>query len=447
MHNAPRLDINGDSLRQCFETMHRRVWELGLERYDSTDALSHPFFLRLQMGRRRINGYYALRLIEYFLPILSRRTLGVQPTLTPSTLYHLGIAYLNMSNSDPERRGEWTQDVRRLCKIAWETRLVGEYAAWAHPHGMHKGDWVRQHLLRPGIPDSCCHHTTRLGRLFLEAGNRFEDEALLAQGRSAVNALLEYHNWHLHQAGGCSISYYPDTDDGTINTAAEVASLLAHLPSQWLGQREHDRLSGLLKFMLDEQGDEGQWRYAGREHESRLGRSGEPDNHHTAMNLTALAELFSSDHIDAGHHNKMLVAIERGVEFYLQHFTRQDGYCYGELGQKRCAEITGYCEGSKMLLAVARLPALDSRLRGRILERVPRILACAIALFYNPSTGDVGCNRRFGKTYCVRSIRWGSGPLLEAISECLRWNAEVDVKLVSAHCVPSSPSGHARAVA
>jgi hypothetical protein len=119
--------------------------------------------------------------------------------------------------------------------------------------------------------------------------------------------------------------------------------------------------------------------------------------------------------------------ISRGLDFYLEKFVRPDGACIGELGGRRYAVIAGYCEGVKMMLSVASLPEFDAAAQTKLLTHVSRVLNHAFHLYYDRRTGDVGCSRRFGRTYHIGSIRWGAGLLMDATAAALAWDAR-------AHC-------------
>lgn len=434
------LDLDREQLLGRMWHMQERVAELGLERFDPTDVLSHPLFLSLQLGRRRFNGYYLLRLVEYFSPLLCRRLLGVQPTLTPTTMYHLGLSYLEWETAEPQCSSQLASLADAMCERALQERLPGDLAAWRHPYDMHKGAWARPGLRRKGVPDSCCHHTTRLGRLLLEVGRRHYNERYLRAARSAVDALLTYHNWRHYNNGISAVSYYPDTDDETINTSAEVASLIACLPQELCSDRDESCLHGLLQLVITEQGEAGEWRYASRNHELRMGRGGGPDNHHTAMNLASLADVLRNEVVSGDERRRVVDCLSRGLDFYLENLVRPDGACISEVGGRRCAEIAGYCEGVKMMLSVASLPEFVAR-QTKLLPYLSRFLSRAFDVYYDRRTGDVGCSRRFGHTYHIGSIRWGAGLLMDATAAALAWEARAN----SANITGSSASANAAA--
>jgi hypothetical protein len=94
---------------------------------------------------------------------------------------------------------------------------------------------------------------------------------------------------------------------------------------------------------------------------------------------------------------------------------------------KRSASVAGYCESITMLLSIHRLPGFhEGQKADRIRRTLNWLIDHALCTLYIPSTGDVGCYRRFGTLYDIRSIRWGSGLLKEALSRILAWPRNPD---------------------
>ena len=417
--------LNSDLLLDALRRMDHRVRQIGLERYDPGDVLSHPVFLGLRNERRLRAGYYLLRLADHFVPLLFRRVLQVKPVLVPTTLFHLGMCYLRWEKIEPSQMHVYASRVDEICQLALARRLAGNLCAWSHPHSEHGDAWRCDDLRLPGVPDSCCHHTSRIGLLLLRVGIAHNKHEFVVAARSAADALLQYHNWHLYADGACTISYYPDTDDETINTGAEAAALLALLPRSVQREEHRAKATGLVEMVIREQGESGEWRYTTRRHENRRGPSGDPDNHHTAMNLAALADVLGSGVLQGRTKDRTLEALQRGLQFYMDQFVAADGRCGNEIGRTQPACIAGYCEGVKMMLAVLALPGLQNqRLKVSLSVLVPEVLNQAYRLYFNARTGDVGSSCRFAKTQHLKSIRWGAGLLMDATTEFLAAQAK-----------------------
>lgn len=414
------LTHGNDDLLNCLARMDTRVAELGLARFDPSDALSHGVFMRRQSGNRNLNGYNVLRICELFAPMLTRRVLRIQPLVVPTTYYHLGMTYLNWHALDNSHREELPRKCHETCHQALAIRAEGEYFAWQHPYPMHKGDWVCEELRDDSVPDSCAHHTTRLGLLLLQVGLEFNKRDYLLAAQSAANALVHYHQWHEHEDGTVTVSYYPDTDDETINTGAEAAALFSTLPAELRTPRHTFLARGLVQMLIREQGAHGEWRYTTQRYERATRHGGDPDNHHTAMNLGSLATVLTGNVLDAEERHSASETLRRGVRFYLNSFVRDSGFSVHCLNTGREAEIAGYCEGIVALSTIQDLASFqDAELKKRISQLLPRMVGHAYKSYYDRKTADVACFHRFGKTYQVRSLRWGAALLMDATAAFL----------------------------
>lgn len=417
-----KLLLDRAKLLGALERMERRVRELGLERYDPSDILSHPFVIYLTSGRLRRYAGHLIKLAELYMPVVLRRLARTRRELVPTTLFHLGMTYLYRESLEDSGLASGHERADEMCRRALEISLPGEYLAWRHPYAVHALGWRRAELRREGVPPSCAHHTARLGLLLLRTGLAHGRPDFLHAARSAANAMLEYHRWHHHEDGSSTVSYYPDSDDEVINTGAEVAALLALLPGSL--QEERDRLMcrQLVRMLVLEQRVDGGWDYVTRRHARATGASSGPDNHHQAMILGALVEVLRSGLLSGLEREEAERPLKLGLWYYLAHLCRPDGFCLHYPGKRRQSSIAGYCEGVLALLAATRLPCIaQTELAGRARGLVPRILDYVFKSYYNASTGDVACLERHGKTYDVRSIRWGSGLLMQATAAALLW--------------------------
>jgi hypothetical protein len=245
---------------------------------------------------------------------------------------------------------------------------------------------------------------------------------LLEAARSVVCALIEYHRWHFYNDGTATMSYYPDSDDEVVNTGAEAALLLAVLPPDLQSEAHADYARGLFRMVLAEQRDDGLWNYVTRRHAESKGASGGPDNHHNAMILTALAE---SSHLpvfeSADEKAQLRLALERGMESYLSSFVDATGRCYLHPGRRMQGGVDDYTEGLRAMLAVLKVLREETSLYKRISTLIPHVLDTAVDVFYDEQNGKVGTYRRFGKTYFIGSIGYGSGSMMEAIASVLLW--------------------------
>ena len=282
-------------LSALLSTWHRidaRNRQLGWMRYDPGDVDSHPWLDAFHTTSVRRFARNAIRVADLFAPLAVHSLLKVHQTIVPTAYYHVGMAYLMREQISVPTQGWQKEEAEEVCAQALALRLDAEYACWAHPYRHHAMTW--REGKRSSAPPSCAHHTARLGVLLLQVGNAHHVPELISAGVSAARALNEYHNWRQYPDGTATVSYYPNTNDETINTCADVAALLALVPPDKEFPKRLDRLFGLVRMILNEQKADGSWTYCTarhyRDHTDKL----YIDNHHSAQVIQALARVRSA---------------------------------------------------------------------------------------------------------------------------------------------------------
>jgi hypothetical protein len=415
--------MENTDLLKIWGLMHARNMTLGSARFDFGDIASHPLFLWASRHRWSRWGIKALRTPEIIFPMTYRQVLGISKQVVPSLFYHLGLTYLDREHL-PAADSCARKHTEENCRAALEHRAQAEHVCWKHPYDHHAAAWRTGS--KDARPPSCAHHTGRVGLMLLRVGQAHRRTDFEAAGISSARALLEYHNWHDYDDDTCTVSYYPTSDDEVINTGADAAVLLAAIPPDRRSPSMQVRLDGLVRMLVTEQHDDGAWDYCTRRHYERFGGRRIIDNHHSAMNVAALAHVLASGALEVDLRRAAEDSLERGLRFYLEGFYDEDGLGAYFAGGDRPACVVGYCEGiASMRAALLVCDVLSRGLVARVRRSLPRILARAIREFYDPETGDVACERWFGRRYQIQSARWGSAPLMQAITDYLSVFREV----------------------
>jgi hypothetical protein len=113
---------------------------------------------------------------------------------------------------------------------------------------------------------------------------------------------------------------------------------------------------------------------------------------------------------------RLLNAIERGASFYLTRFFAANGSgSYFPKPSRRSAQIVDYSEGLAAIHWMLTNHLVKSqRTVDTALSLVPGMIAHALR-FLDETTNDVASDQFFGRNYHIQSLRWGSGPLMEAL--------------------------------
>ena len=409
-------DLGKSRLVELWHLMDDRNRELGLERYDLGDVHSHPLLRRLSRGRLGRVVARALRAPDLIAPLWWRAVLGVPRTVVPSVFYHLGLSYLDrerLAGGPAFPPGE----ANAVCEAALRRRLDADLVCWQHPYSHHAAGWRSEAESCPH-PPSCAHHTGRVGFMLVTVGRAHNRAQFIDAGTSAARALLSYHAWHNYDDGSRTMSYYPFSDDEVINTGLDAAMLLAAVPDRT--DEMQAALDGLLRTALAEQHPDGSWDYCTRRHYERFGGPRVVDNHHTAMVLAALARILALGAAPEELLRPITQAIETGLRFYLDELFLPDGTGLYFPGRRRRTGVVGYTEGiGAVRAALQKVCLLPRDLAMRAAAMLPILLSRAIDGFLDVQTGDVACCRFFGRPYHLRSARWGSAPLMQAVTDLL----------------------------
>lgn len=396
---------------ELFDRILERTLELGLARYDPSDFnFAWPYRQLYQAGPRAARLARILKGPSLFAPVLWRRLLGVDPSVVPTVYSHLGLALLDA------RRLRSVSDLYDRLIIEWgeaalRQRLPDrEYYCWGASYPYLCADMtVRFH-------EPCMHYTARIGYLFWRMaeegfGQRWRDAAV-----SVAHAIVQYFNWSSAEGHALMVSYWATSHDEVINVGAEAAVLLAVVANEVPGARFGDLAHGVLRTMEVEQAGDGSWDYWTAADQSRNpGRQRTVDHHHTAMNLLALRRLMLSPNISSDARERASAALNRGFTYYRENLFTAEGRPLAEVGRSQVADIAGFCEGA-ILLSELGMDPVWPQVRDSRCPTAHTLLDAGTRLFLDARTGDVASGWFLGRPNQLRSIRWGSGLLLEAIA-------------------------------
>jgi hypothetical protein len=407
-------------LVNVWAALNQRNLELGLSRFDYGDVNSSMLMLTLSRSKYTKVLYKLFKIPEFLFPVLWRKLLGIPKSIVPSVYYHLGQTYLEGEKIIP---GVAKDAADFICNDAINAGIKGSmYLCWEHPYKHHAGEW-KDDIEIPVLPLSCAHHTARIGIMLLNVGKAHSNEDYIRYGVSSANALLNYHNWSFYDNGSCGVSYYPHTNDEVINTGADTALLLAKLPECNQTSEIKDKLTGLIKMICSEQNIDGSWFYCTQNHYKRNGGIMYIDNHHTSMNIAALAQIIRLKVLDNDSVIMAKQSLNIGVRYFLDNLVSEHGDCYYfPGGSKRDAGSVGYSEAISALVHTLSIEKYFVALpRERIKKLLPKLIDKLIEKYVDHNTGDVACYVNYGRKYNISSARWGSLPLMQSISEYLNY--------------------------
>ncbi len=408
-------------LADVFSRLDRRNDQLGLARHDPSDVNAYQPFLWLYGHHRHVSVRWVIRFLklpELIAPRLWRKLLRIPPSVAPTSYHHLGRAYWHAMNWDQPDAEFWRERLTWICQQALQDSLKYQgRTCWGvgRPYRSQHG------LKSPDLP--CAHTTARVGSLMLLADSVLGSKEYLAAALDSAMVLCEQFRWHSKPNGQLTVSYWPDTDDEVINIASDVAILLANL----LAASQQDELfvqnlAGLVRMIISEQGPDGQWFYGTADYNKLRGFGDYADSHHTGMVIYSLLRVLESGQLEPDLAEQVVRTVQKGLAYYCEKFFGPDGMIYEfPTTRIREASVVGYSEAAVCLCdAVASrfIPAeLASSLN--LADLACAIVEQAVRRYVDKKHWDVASYRYGNRRVKLRSIRWGSGALMEATSHIL----------------------------
>lgn len=404
-----------NEILEVYRVVDARNRAIGWKRYDWSDLSSCSFLLN-----RNGRWYYpflrkAVLGLDFLAPMFFHRLFSIQKQIVPSAFYHVGQASLLIEKELPELVN-WENDrLYGICCSLLDIKQNARYVCWGHPYSHHALGWRDPNVK---TVDSCAHHTARCGTLLNQVGIWYGNQEFVRSAVSCALALVEFHNWKEYEDGTCVVSYYPSTEDETINTCADVALLFAEIPFEYQDEKFNKLVNGITRMIVDEQHNDGSWSYCTKRFYSKTGSPPYSDNHHTGMVIQSLSRIILSGHLNRDLKARAIVALHRGIEFYISAFFDGRGRAYYFPNRNdKMAPVTAYGEALAAMYWAIKISGISDKVKSYIKCLVPKLIKTMIE--FVDKQGDVACVRSCFMKYQIQSLRWGSGPFLEGMAYAL----------------------------
>ena len=262
-------------------------------------------------------------------------------------------------------------------------------------------------------PTMHMHGLARCNMLLIRLGIFKEKEEWL---EIAYNSALHTMQHHLLEQRGenISISYFYNTKDCVININSEFAMWLGMLKKYYHSNEEIDRVfNGIVKMIIAEQNELGGWAYNSKEYIVKYGKSDIIDCHHNGTILYNLISIFNYEILENDLQMKVGEAINKGMNFYINSFFTNPKKVKSFLGLRRPAGPTQYSEA---IFAFCEYLKNDSKFDSACVKKIKEILPVVLEKDMQFIKRDGSAvSEKVIKWVNIDSIRWGNGPVLEAI--------------------------------
>lgn len=273
--------------------------------YDPYDALNSRVFAALPLLNSRLPRLVFCQALKR-LPVNLRGLLLIPKTQNPKAIALFLSAFLKLSRLGVAETEELVEQmIERL--ISLRSQHIN-YWCWGYSF-----PWQTRTILVPaGAPNLVC--TTFVGNALLDAYEQRQDRRCLSMAVSTAEYILDKLYW----TAGNSLTGFSYPLPGLRNQVANASLLGAALLCRVYKHTNEAKFLGpalgVARHAAAHQQTDGSWYYGKEPSQQWI------DNFHTGYNLCALRSI---DH-DA-ETAEFESCLQRGLEFYRNHFFREDG--------------------------------------------------------------------------------------------------------------------------
>lgn len=380
----------------------------GLYRYDRMDFKWNP---KISLKTAK---FYKIRpiilAIEEFFPYTLRKVAHIKKRILPTTFTFIANAYYYAEKNKVNCiKSQTSEEI--MEQAIKEYLTIEDGIPWWNYEKEIFGNVVED--LNSKRPTMHMYGLARCNMLLIRLGiSNKRKEWLEIAYKSAINTM--HHHQLSKEEDQVSISYYYNTRDCVININCEFAMWLAMLKKYYHSSDEIDFvLNGIVKMIIREQNSDGGWSYNSREYITKYGKSDIIDCHHSGTILYNLINIASYNILEKDLQIELIKVIDKGMEFYTDKFFLKPDKVKSIIGLRRPAGPTQYSEA---IFAFCEYLKNETLFDNLIVAEVKRILPVALKknMEFVKKDGSA-ISEKVIKWVNIDSIRWGNGPVLEAI--------------------------------
>lgn len=395
-------------LEEGIERICRNIEEYGLERYDVRDIRWLPYLQENKTGQKLLRKMFLGA--ECFFPIYLRKLLKIEKSLFPTTFTFLANAFLvaEKNNIDLSCKKK-SFELMEMCLSNYLREEDGKI--W-WDGGENKFFYPEKDVEKK-TPSLNMHALARCNQSLIDIGDYYHIEKYQEIVYKTVDWILNQHNIFYYD-NCANISYYYNSDECTLNINTEFCQLISMLPQEQIKPQYKEVFNGILNLLLEEQEENGSWGYYSKRHIEKYKIENTIDCHHTATVLYNLIYVSCSQIIEDLKREKLIKAIESGMEFFIDSFF-QDSSGKGKalIGYRRPASPMQYSEA---VLALCTFIEYRSLFHEKLVKRAENLLPLLAdrLLMFIQKDGSVPCDKVI-RWFNINSINWGNGAVLQAL--------------------------------
>lgn len=266
------------------------------------------------------------------------------------------------------------------------------------------------------------HNLSRVNIALIKSGLKYKkDNYLELAYQSALNA-IQIHNVKFHSDETTTLNYMYNSSDCTLNVNSEFAQWLSMFPEQYQNDTFCKIVNGITRLLINEQREDGSWGYFSEDHIRKWNGKNNPDCHHTATVISNLLFVLKGNSLLKDNvRNDLINVINKGVNYFINTFWNiANGEGITFYGYNRPAGPVQYAES---IFAFIEYIDGDFEKDQEVCEKIKKLLPLMIKHLENfiDKNGNVPSEKVL-LWVNVKSIRWGNGPVLQALAWYYKYN-------------------------
>lgn len=412
--------ISKEIIYKTISLIENNIVTYGWDRYDPADIRNIEFISKtggIHSCIRKI-----VLLLQAICPLITRRCLGIVPSHKYITAYTtLANAYMLFEGSGIYKSNQFTST--DIVEIFLKNYVVGiDYKMWWQDNSNHF------YYLIPAtdkLPTMNMHSLSRANITLYNVGKQYHINRYTEIATLSAFAVLDHHQILKFGDGAVAVSYYYNSYDCTLNINSEYAQWLSLISANRHSKESLAMLYGIIRLLLSEQNEDGSWFYFSRWHMQKYNKYPICDCHHSATVINNILNIVKSSYIDGKIKKKLLSAADAGIGHLVENFfDSRTGKGIEIIGYRRSACAVQYAEAIFALCEYLMNESFHaSNNYKKVKELLPKIVVQMLRQV-NMKDGSV-VSENIIRPININSIRWGNGPVLQAIATYLSIIEEV----------------------
>lgn len=399
----------------------KNIEEQGLKRFDRMDIKWNPQIFYPESKWNKVRGVFLV--LDELFPYFIRKKLHISKREFPNTydfiIHALYVFEKNGIDIKSQYNACWYME---KCLKKYVTIENGE-VWWNYEKEQFSNVKDTYQNKRPTMH---MYGLARLNRLLIDMGQYYKKDEWIWISQNSLEKTFIQNNL-VEEKETAYISYFYNSDDYIINANTEFADWMATVLQVDRKEKYEKLLVKFINMVKEEQNDDGSWYYYSKKNNENL--QTEIDCHHSATVLYNLIHILEKEILPYDKQKELTHIIDRGMKYYLDTFFSNIKQIRTYTDKKRPAGVAQYSEAIFTFCLYLENRNKFSAVNVKRIESILPVLVKKNCKFINFNNGSAK-GEKVIRWVNIDSIRWGNGPVLEAIAYYLQYLVKEEKKSV-----------------